>query len=113
MNVTLHYTPEFTKEVKALSKHYPSFKSDLANLQSEIKQNPKAGADLGDGFRKVRMAIASKGKGKSAGARVITYEVVIDASSSDITLVYIYDKSKRSNITKAEILQIINKKRRR
>ncbi len=107
MNITLRYTPEFTKEAKALNKHYPSFKADLSKLETEIKQNPHIGTDLGDGFRKIRMAIASKGKGKSAGARVITYEVVIDASSSDITMVYIYDKSKRVNITKAEIQRIL------
>ena len=40
-------------------------------LLEMLRKNPMAGADLGDGIRKVRMAITSKGKGKSGGARVI------------------------------------------
>ena len=38
----------------------------------DLEQNPLLGTDLGDGLRKVRMKITSKGKGKSGGARVIT-----------------------------------------
>ena len=38
-----------------------------------LEQDPYQGTSLGKGVRKVRMAIASKGKGKSGGARVITY----------------------------------------
>lgn len=37
--------------------------------------NHKIGVDLGNGYRKVRMAITSKGKGKSGGCRVITLDV--------------------------------------
>ena len=35
------------------------------------------GTDLGRGVRKIRMAIGSKGKGKSGGARVLTLTVLV------------------------------------
>ena len=59
--------------MKRLSKNYKSFKHDLERLQEELLSNPAAGTDLGGGVHKVRMAIAGKNRGKSHGARVITY----------------------------------------
>ncbi|MGE5447839.1 MAG: hypothetical protein ACM3PR_05710 [Bacteroidales bacterium] len=46
------------------------------------------------------MAISSKGKGKSAGARIITFMVTED---KEVYLVYIYDKSQLENITKQQV----------
>ena len=63
--VTIHYLPEFLKQAKHLAKKYASFPEDLKSVVQEISDNPQAGADLGGGVRKVRMAIKSKGKGKS------------------------------------------------
>ncbi|HRH70195.1 MAG TPA: type II toxin-antitoxin system RelE/ParE family toxin [Flavobacteriales bacterium] len=48
------------------------------------------GTALGHGLYKVRLAIASKGKGKSGGGRIITYVVTEDA---EVYLLSIYDKS--------------------
>ena len=50
------------------------------------------------------MAIASKGKGKSGGARVITYFQVV---KSTIYLLTIYDKSEKENITDAELFGLL------
>jgi len=61
---------------------------------------------LGFGIYKIRLAITSKGKGKSGGARVITYIVTDD---SEVFLVYIYDKSQLENITKEQILELLKK----
>ncbi len=72
-NITIISTKLFVKELKRLSKKYRSLKNDVANLGKELMENPEKGIDLGDGLRKIRMAIKSKGRGKSAGARVITY----------------------------------------
>lgn len=52
------------------------------------------------------MAITSKGKGKSGGARVITYLVTED---NEVYLVYIYDKSQLENITKEQIMELLKK----
>ena len=72
MDLQLLYHPQFSKDVKRLSKKYKSLVSDLKSIISEIQNNPEIGIVLGHGLRKVRMAIASKGKGKSGGARIIT-----------------------------------------
>ena len=66
-------------------------------------QNPTAGVDLGDNTRKVRMSIASKNKGKSSGARVITCTVLVGVENSNISLLTIYDKGEQVNISKKDI----------
>ena len=101
--VAIHYLPEFLKQAKYLARKYASFPEDLKTCIQEITDNPFAGADLGGGVRKVRMAIKSKGKGKSGGARVITFNYTLDEGSRDITLMTVYDKSERSTISDQEI----------
>ena len=44
------------------------------------------------------MAINSKGKGKSGGARILTLNILLDAETMDITLLTIYDKGEISNV---------------
>ena len=56
----------------------------------------------------VCLAIASKGKGKSGGARVITYNVKEIADDEIvITLMTIYDKSDISNVSDAYIRSLV------
>ena len=69
--------------------------------------NPYEGVDLGMGVRKVRMSIKSKGKGKSGGARVITYSLTADDEDINLTLLTIYDKSERSTISDKEIKDLL------
>jgi mRNA-degrading endonuclease RelE of RelBE toxin-antitoxin system len=83
-------TPPFERELKNLSKKYPSIKKDISILISDLLQDPKMGTPLGSECYKIRMAISSKAKGKSGGARVITYVQII---GEIIFLVAIYDKS--------------------
>lgn len=106
MNCRITVTNGFLKELKRLAKKYRSIKEDVAQLGKSLKATPTQGADLGNGIRKVRMAIASKGKGKSGGARVITYTVLLAATETEIKLLTIYDKSEKSNITDAEIQEL-------
>lgn len=68
-------SPTFVKDIKRLKKKYPSIKEDYINFLDEIKNNPESGADLGNGLRKVRLAIKSKGRVKSYGARVFIYTI--------------------------------------
>lgn len=107
MNYSIIITPPFKKEVKRLSKKYLSLKGDLQILQEELLNNPKTGANLGSGIRKVRMSIGSKGRGKSGGARVITVTVVVNVEETEINLLFIYDKAERENITAGEIKALI------
>lgn len=102
------YTPEFLKSAKILAKRYRSFAQDLKILCDEIINNPSMGDDLGNGVKKLRMAIKSKGRGKSGGARAITLTVAIDEVSSKVTFLYVYDKSDMANISDAKIRQILS-----
>lgn len=103
MNYKIEATEKFKKELKRLGKKYRSMKEDYAQLLASLKERPAQGTDLGGGVRKVRMAIASKGKGKSGGARVITLTVLVTATDADLWLLTIYDKSERESISDAEI----------
>ena len=67
MNYKIVTYPQFEKELKRLAKKYKSLKSDFVTFLQELQENPNEGAQLGHGLRKVRMSIASKGKGKSGG----------------------------------------------
>ena len=95
--------PTFIKEAKRLAKKYKSFKDDLQQLNDMLTSNPNAGDDLGGGLRKIRLAISDKNKGKSHGARVITYTFLVDESTGIVNLVFIYDKLERDSISKKEI----------
>jgi len=52
----------------------------------------KQGTELTPGIRKIRMAIASKGRGKAGSARVITANAIIAEHEGRIALLTIYDK---------------------
>ena len=108
MNYKIVLDRTFEKEVKQLAKRYPSLKSDIKALRDEILANP-AGTDLGGGLRKIRMRIASKGKGKSGGARVITFTVVVAVEETEINLLYIYDKAERESVSAHEIEALLRK----
>jgi hypothetical protein len=106
MNYSVYPTPDFKKFLKKLVKKYPSLKTDLQGLIRTLEVEPDSGIHLGHGIHKIRLAIKSKGKGKSGGARVITYLVTSD---HEVYLVYIYDKSQLENITKEQILDLLKK----
>ena len=107
MNCRIKALPNFSKDLKRLSRKYPSIKQDYANLLIELKSNPYSGIDLGCGLRKVRMAIKSKGRGKSHGARVITYLLHVSEDEGEINLLTIYDKAERESISSNEIEEIL------
>ncbi|GGF09668.1 mRNA-degrading endonuclease RelE, toxin component of the RelBE toxin-antitoxin system [Chishuiella changwenlii] len=100
MNYNIIVTPEFLKEAKKLGKKYPSLKEDLSILFVELEQNPTLGTALGDNCYKVRLAIKSKGKGKSGEARIITH-IIID--NETVFLLSLYDKSEKDSISNKEI----------
>ena len=100
MNYRIIYTPEFEKEIKRLSEKYPSIRVDFKKLLAELSAEPFIGVPLGNNCYKVRMAIKSKGRGKSGGARVITCVQIIRET---IILISIYDKSERTTIADKEI----------
>lgn len=108
MDVTIIPDPEFKRQAKRLAKKYHSLKEDLIALQNELRENPYSGVDLGNNTRKVRMAIASKGKGKSGGARVITYVLCLCVDSIRVRLLTIYDKSEIANVSDSYLQMLID-----
>ncbi len=95
MSYKVSSIPLFDKQAKRLSKKYFSFKIDLAALVDSLKDNPEQGIALGNNFYKIRFAIVSKGKGKSGGARLITFIKVI---SNTVYLSSVYEKGEKDTI---------------
>lgn len=100
-------TPGFAKEFKALAKRHRSLKSDIKAFTDSLAENPFQGDELCPGIRKIRMAIASKGRGKSGGARVITYTIVATERNGRVYLMSIYDKSDYSTIDVSVIQEMV------
>ena len=90
----------FEKQAKRLIKKYPSLKVELNQLISSLADNPEQGSFIGNSCYKIRLAIASKGKGKSGGARVITNLVI---KEKIVYLISIYDKSEIPSISSNDI----------
>ncbi|MBQ9214516.1 MAG: type II toxin-antitoxin system RelE/ParE family toxin [Bacteroidales bacterium] len=98
MTVKLILGNEFKRNFKRLAKKYKSLPMDYLSLSSSLKENPFQGVELGGGVRKIRMAITSKGSGKSGGARVLTLNVLV-SDDAKVTLLTIYDKSEIDNVS--------------
>ena len=111
MKYKFHVLQNFSKEAKPLLKKYKSLKKDLIKLKEEIEANPLLGTSLGGGFKKIRLNITTKNKGKSGGARVITHEVVFNIDTDDETksviFVSIYDKSEIESKKTSDFREIV------
>ena len=108
MNVAIDYLPEFERRAKALAKKYKSFPADYDAFLDELQENPFGGDPLGHNTYKHRMVIAAKGKGKSGGARVITYNVQQQTANEVlVTLMSIYDKSEINSVSDAFLRQLV------
>jgi hypothetical protein len=94
------YLPGFVKKLKEYAKKHPSLKNDFEKLLQLLQQFPRTGSSLGKDCYKIRIAIKSKSKGKSGGARVITCVKIQD---DRIYFLTIYDKSEQDTITVAEL----------
>lgn len=99
MIVDIRLGEEFKRQFKRLKKKYPSLTDDLKIFSLDLRANPRQGVSLGARLYKVRMAIAAKGKGKSGGARVITYRLLATQERIEITLLTIYDKNEIDNLS--------------
>ncbi|MEI7978408.1 MAG: type II toxin-antitoxin system RelE/ParE family toxin [Bacteroidota bacterium] len=105
MSYNVEVLPRFEKDLKRLVKKFPSLKKEFIELVNELKENPIKGISLGNNCYKIRLAIASKGKGKSGGARVISHIKVIE---NTVFLLTIFDKSEQESLSDNELLEILN-----
>ncbi|MFA6925221.1 MAG: addiction module toxin RelE [Bacteroidales bacterium] len=94
----------FKREAKRLIKKYPSLKNEIYQLDEQLSVNPLIGQPLGSNCFKIRLAIKSKGKGKSGGARVISCVLVKEL---DVYLLSIYDKSEKESISDMDMKKLV------
>lgn len=104
MNCDVYTVAPFERQVKRLSKKYPSLKVDLLELITKLENQPKLGISLGNNCYKIRIAITSKGKGKRSGARVITYYLT---SKNTVYLLSIFDKSEFETISDSVLKELL------
>lgn len=104
MSYKIELTDNFKKEAKKLIKKYPSLRTEIAELGELLLENPTLGTPLGDDIYKIRLAIASKNKGKSGGARVISFVKIINET---VFLISIYSKGDIDNLSDKEIKELI------
>lgn len=97
---------DFEKKAERLIRKYPSLKSEIKQLITSLSNNPNQGTPIGKNCYKIRLAIRSKGKGKSGGARVITNFYVLRKT---VYLLTIYDKSEQPDITDKDLSKLIEK----
>ena len=95
---------KFKREAKRLVKKYPSLKIELAEIAESLSEEPTLGTSLGNDTYKIRISIKSKGKGKSGGARIITYVVT---PQKEIYLFTIFDKAEFDSIDDKTLRRII------
>lgn len=76
----------------------------MQELIRQLKETPETGTSIGYGCYKIRLAIASKVKGKSGGARVKTHVIFKDGT---VYLLTIYDKSDIESLSDKEVLELI------
>ena len=105
MNFSVIPSDRFKKEAKRLVKKFPSLKQELGHLSNTLTNEPEIGTPLGNDTYKIRLAIKSKGKGKSGGGRVITF-VVTD--NKEVYLLTIYDKSEFDSVDDKTLRTIIS-----
>lgn len=91
----IQYSEDFKSAYKHLKKKYPSFEKNFLELQRSLLQNPDQGTPITLGLSKVRMAITSKGKGKSGGARII---MQVRKLPDRLLFLFVYDKNEIQNV---------------
>jgi hypothetical protein len=104
MSFNVEATNRFKRQARQLIKKYTSLKNELLELISFLEENPKQGTAIGHDCYKIRIAIASKGKGKSGGARIITHVYV---ANQTVYLLTIFDKSNQDNISDKELKELL------
>ena len=116
MNYSIIVIDNFKKEAKPLLKKYPSLRNELEALQAQLLENPRMGVKITENLYKIRLAVKSKGRGKSGGMRVLTYvwKILVELAENDeeskttIFLASIYDKSEEENVSDKDMARLID-----
>jgi mRNA-degrading endonuclease RelE of RelBE toxin-antitoxin system len=104
MSYKIITTHLFDKELKRLAKKHRSIKNDLAQLGEQLQHNPIIGDKIIENCYKIRIALSGSNKGKSSGARLITY---IYIAKKTVFLLSIYIKNEQENISDSELKELV------
>ena len=104
MSYKVKTIPYFDRQAKRLTRKYASFKTELSELFDSLEADPAQGTALGNDCYKIRVAMKSKGKGKSGGARAITHVIAV---REDVYLLTVFDKSEKENISDKELQELL------
>jgi mRNA-degrading endonuclease RelE of RelBE toxin-antitoxin system len=106
IDVDIRFTPEFKRNLRALSKRFRHLRSDIEPVIEQLlaghfigDQIPRTGYTL----YKVRIGNRDAQRGKSGGYRLIYYL----RTPQSVILITIYSKSEQSDISTAEVRRII------
>lgn len=102
----IRISEEFRIAFKRLKKRHKSLETDFEQLLASLLLDPMQGVELEGDARKVRLAITSKGRGKSGGARVIIRVRIV---ADELQLLYIYDKADFNNINDAYLRDVMRR----
>lgn len=105
MSFEIKLSKAFKREFKQLAKRYRTLPEDLSELIDRLELDPEQGTPIGRSCYKVRLAIRSKARGKSGGARVITCVVAIHET---VYLISIYDKSDQTTLTDQRLKALLD-----
>lgn len=104
MSYKIRTIPYFDRQAKRLTRKFKSFKNELSKLFDSLEVDPTQGTALGNDCYKIRVAIKSKGKGKSGGARAVTHIIAV---KEDVYLLTVFDKSEKENISDKELQELL------
>ena len=104
MSYRVKTIPYLDRQAKRLTRIFSSFKKELSELFNSLEIDPIQGTALGNDCYKIRVAIKSKGKGKSGGARAITHIIAI---REHVYLLTVFDKSEKDNISDKELQDLL------
>ncbi|WAC12153.1 type II toxin-antitoxin system RelE/ParE family toxin [Dyadobacter pollutisoli] len=105
MSYKIIASENFEKGLKKLAKKYASLRQEITELIQNLKENPVQGTPIGKDCFKIRLAIKSKGRGKSGGARVIT---CVFSLQEKVVLLSIFDKAEKENISAKELSDLLD-----
>lgn len=104
MSYRVKTIPYFDRQAKRLTRKFQSFKNELSELFDSLEVDPTQGTALGNDCYKIRVAIKSKGQGKSGGARAITHVIAV---REHVYLLTVFDKSEKDNISDKELQELL------
>ena len=104
--ISVHFTPEFKRNLRALSKKYRHIRLDIQPIIEQLQGSNFVGDQIsGTGYTvfKVRVRNRDIAKGKRSGYRFIYYL----KTSTEVILITIYSKTEQSDVATSQIRRIL------